>query len=42
MMGVWKQLLNIKECPGKPGGATETFTAEALIKGHIKLKSSSI
>lgn len=26
----------IKACPGKPGGVTETFTAEALIKGHIK------
>lgn len=34
--------LQIKECSGKPGGAGETFPAEALIKEHIKLKSNSI
>lgn len=34
--------LQIKECSGKPEGAGETFPAEALIKGCIKLKSNSI
>lgn len=41
-MEVWRLPLQIKECSGKPGGARKTFIAQALIKGHIKLKSNTV